>query len=105
MAIEVDPPVSPRDFDDVRWYLLHRDVSVFRDEEGCWYVEFATPCEELDSDGRCRRYATRPALCRDHGKEPGSCEFFRTLYTERFETVDEFEHWLAEGRGNASPRA
>ncbi len=98
LATEIDAPESRRDLDDIRWYLLHRDVSVFRDAEGRWYLAFASPCEALDESGRCRIYADRPQLCRDHGRTPGSCEASGPLYREQFRTVAEFEAWLeAEG--------
>jgi len=98
LATEIDAPRSNRDLDDIRWYLLHRDVSVFIDAEGAWFLAFDTPCRELDAAGRCRRYADRPQLCRAHGQEKGSCEFFRPLHTVRFTTVAEFELWLASRR-------
>jgi Fe-S-cluster containining protein len=95
MAVEVDAPEDDRDIDDVRWYLLHRDVSVLVDREGAWFVAFHTPCEALGPDGRCTRYATRPVLCREHGRPPEACEYEAELFPLRFDTVEEFERWLA----------
>ena len=94
MAIQVDTPESDRDYDDVRWYLLHRGVSVFRDADGAWYVEFPAPCERLDAEGGCRSYADRPALCREHGEPPETCEFHGPLYDTRFETPADLQNWL-----------
>ena len=34
MAIKVDTPRTADDYDDVRWYLLHRDVRVLVDTDG-----------------------------------------------------------------------
>jgi hypothetical protein len=47
VAVEFDPPTVPRDYDQIHWYLTHRDVSVYIDWEGDWYVEFKTLCEHL----------------------------------------------------------
>ena len=43
IATEIDEPTCKRDYDNVRWYLLHKDVYVFVDHDDCWYVEFETP--------------------------------------------------------------
>jgi Fe-S-cluster containining protein len=94
LATEIDPPRSKRDYDDIRWYLLHRDVNVFLDAAGSWFLAFNRPCRELDAAGHCRRYATRPQLCREHGRQAGSCEFYGPLHSVRFSTIAEFEHWL-----------
>jgi len=95
MAIEIDRPVDERDVDDVRWYLLHRDVSVRIDADGDWYVAFETPCEALGSAGQCSRHDERPQLCRDHGESPESCEFHGALFAEQFNTLEAFEAWLS----------
>jgi len=95
MAIEIDRPLDDRDVDDIRWYLLHRDVSVCIDADGDWYVAFETPCEALDNTGQCSRYDTRPQLCQDHGELPGTCEFHGPLFVEQFKTLADFESWLA----------
>lgn len=94
LATEIDAPRTKRDIDDVRWYLLHRGVSVFLDAEERWFLAFESPCRELGPAGRCRRYAERPRLCREHGREPGTCEAQGPLYRVRFTTVEEFEAWL-----------
>lgn len=94
LATEIDPPRTKRDYDDIRWYLLHRAVSVFLDAEGSWFLAFDSPCLQLSTTGRCRSYATRPRLCRAHGREPGSCEFHGPLHRTRFATAADFEHWL-----------
>ena len=71
MAIEIDEPVTKSDFDDIRWYTAHRGVSVFV-EDGCWYVNFATRCNFLNSDNKCDIYETRPKICRNHDRS--ECE-------------------------------
>lgn len=100
VATQIDEPTGKTDYDHIRWYLLHKDVYVFKDHEGDWYIEFATPCAELAQDGRCGRYDARPRICRRHGEEDAACEFHSDdePYEIRFATAAEFECYLeAEG--------
>ncbi|MDX9981999.1 MAG: YkgJ family cysteine cluster protein [Lentisphaeria bacterium] len=93
MAIKVDTPRTADDYDDVRWYLLHRDVRVLVDTDGIWYVAFDTPCERIGKDGRCLQYDARPQICRDYPKG-NPCEGTSALFVHDFNTVDEFDGWL-----------
>lgn len=72
LALPIEEPESARDYDDLRWYLLHKDVSIFV-EEGEWYVQFQTTCKELGADNMCTVYETRPKMCSDY--EAGSCDY------------------------------
>jgi len=94
VAIEIQAPSAKEEFDHIRWYLLHRDVQVFIDHEGGWFVEFVTPCEELDADNRCSVYDRRPEICRSHGNPPEVCEMQGTPYVELFHTPEEFDDFL-----------
>jgi uncharacterized protein len=71
VALEIDRPTTREDFDQIRWYVLHRNVSVFIVDSGDWYVQFDTACEWL-KDERCTHYELRPELCREY--DPESCE-------------------------------
>lgn len=70
-ALQIDEPTTERDFDDIRWYLAHEDIVVFV-EEGAWYLEVRNVCRHLGEGNRCRIYASRPAICREHSTE--NCE-------------------------------
>lgn len=72
LALPLDKPTSQRDFDDIRWYLMHEGVTVFV-EEGDWYVQYQTRCKNLGADNLCMVYETRPGICREY--EPGSCDY------------------------------
>ena len=91
VAIEIDTPTTKKQYEDIRWYLLHENVSVFVDHNHCWHVEFKTRCRALGDDHCCHEYETRPQLCRDHGWPIGSCEFFDSPYKYRFQSLEEFE--------------
>ena len=68
VSIEIDEPTNKEDMDDIRWYLMHKNVNVYIDEDRDWFVEFQTPCEGFDRE-RCEIYDDRPKICRDHGKD------------------------------------
>jgi len=99
IAIEIDRPESDSEFDIVRWYLLHRNVSVFV-EAGRWYLQFETDCRYLDGDARCTIYATRPQTCRDHS--PSECERHGEL---EYEVVLKSAEDLARYRAQLEPDA
>jgi len=77
IALPLDKPTTVRDFDDIRWYLMHQGISVFV-EEGDWYVQFQTRCKNLGMDNRCEIYDSRPQICRTY--EPGECDYAGGTY-------------------------
>jgi hypothetical protein len=99
VATQIDTPDCKRDYDNIRWYLLHRDVYVFIDHDDDWYLEFETDCTELDDNHRCVNYDSRPRLCRLHGEDDdGPCEFAtdEEPFKIRFANAREFEAYLDE---------
>ena len=72
LALPLDKPTSARDYDDIRWYLMHQGVSVFV-EEGDWYIQYQTTCKKLGPDNLCTIYETRPAICREY--QPNGCDY------------------------------
>jgi Fe-S-cluster containining protein len=77
VAVPLDRPRTVRDYDDVRWYLMHQGVTVFV-EDGDWYIQYQTRCKNLAADNRCGIYTTRPVICR--GYEPGDCDYAGGAY-------------------------
>ena len=97
LAMEIDRPTSKREYDQIRWFLLHRNVFVFIDHDKAWYLEFETPCEALDPDTHhCTKYDERPRICREHGEQDvPECDFHgEEPHIARFATTDEFEAYL-----------
>ena len=62
-ALPIDNPSTARDYDDIRWYLCHENVTIFI-EEGQWYIGISNRCKHLQADNRCGIYETRPTDCR-----------------------------------------
>lgn len=68
-TVPLDKPEDDTDIDAMVWYLLHEGVSIFIDDEGDWFVNVTARCRELQADGLCGVYRTRPQICRDHTDE------------------------------------
>ena len=90
-ALPIEEPVSRKDFDYIRWYLLHDRASVFVDEDQ-WYLLVHTTCKHLQADHRCGIYETRPRICREYTTK--ECEFeddwCYAVYFETPEQIDEY---------------
>ena len=71
-ALPIDTPETRRQFDYLRWYLLHGNCSIFV-ENGTWFLTVHGDCEHLLPDHRCGIYETRPDICRGYSNE--SCEY------------------------------
>ena len=103
-ALEIDKPEHPKDFDDLRWYLLHDRTAIFT-EGRSWFVQIFNKCSWLGDDGRCQGYEQRPSICREY--ENDWCDYDETRGGDKskpdpdltFHTVAELEayrdRWVA----------
>ena len=107
LAIPLDVPTCARDYDDIRWYLMHHNVLIFV-EDGDWYVQFQTTCKNLGADNLCTVYETRPAICREY--EAGSCDYaggsygYDHLFTHPKQMEDFYTKRTGKKLGVAKPR-
>ena len=86
-ALPIDTPSTFRDYEYLRWYLLHDRVSIFT-EDGDWYLLVHTVCEHLQLDHRCGIYETRPLICREYKTD--DCEYDDDwTYEQYFETPEQ----------------
>lgn len=77
-ALPIETPESKSDYDDIRWYLCHEDITVFV-EEGDWYLNIKNRCRHLSKeDYRCRIYDKRPKICR--GYRHSDCDYTQGDY-------------------------
>lgn len=107
IALPLDKPKTKRDFEDMRWYLLHRNVTIFV-EDGEWYIQFTTSCRHQLPDNRCGIYETRPTICRVYSTE--ECEYhageyeYEHLFTEP-EQIEEYGRtWIRRRKERAARR-
>ena len=77
-ALPIETPETKEDYDDIRWYLCHKDITVFV-EEGDWYLNVKNKCRHLTEKGhRCDIYEKRPGICRKY--KHGDCDFVEGEY-------------------------
>ena len=96
VALAIDTPTCKSDYDNIRWYLMHKDVTVSIDNDGEWILQFDAKCENLGSDQSCVSYDDRPKICRDYPDKDSFCEFETDELPHKllFTTVSEFEKYL-----------
>lgn len=95
-ALPLDDPENKRDFDDMRWFLMHPGNYVYV-EDGEWFLNIAANCKFLAADGRCEAYEKRPQICREHGNGEDPCEFHADYqYDDLFCEVKDMERYAVE---------
>ena len=91
-ALPIEKPKTRDDFDHIRWYMMHGDVSMFVDG-GTWYLMVHADCKHLQADHRCGTYETRPGICRTYTTD--ECEFDNdACYDQLFETPEQIEEYM-----------
>ena len=94
MALPVDTPVDREDFDDIRWYLIHRGVSVFVDKDD-WYINIKNKCKYLSAKNhRCKIYEKRPKICREHKMIDCECTCDEYDYGLHFTNDKQMEEYI-----------
>ncbi|MGL4594153.1 MAG: YkgJ family cysteine cluster protein [Thermoguttaceae bacterium] len=91
-ALPIDKPENWREYDQIRWFLLHDRATVFVDDQ-TWYLLVHSKCKQLDdATNRCHIYETRPKICREYSSE--RCEFEDCyVYDQYFEHADQIEEY------------
>lgn len=91
-ALPIDLPTERKDFDFIRWYLLHDRATVFVDDQ-VWYLLVHTTCKHLQADYRCGIYETRPEICRAYSTE--NCEYDDDwCYEQYFESPEQIVDYV-----------
>ncbi|UCG46834.1 MAG: YkgJ family cysteine cluster protein [Phycisphaerales bacterium] len=86
-ALEIDTPEDRGDYDDIRWYLCHKDITVFV-EDGEWYLNIKNKCRHLsEKDNRCRIYEKRPKICRKY--RLSECDYVEGSYDYELHFTDD----------------
>jgi len=91
-ALPMDRPKTRKDYDYIRWFLLHERASAFI-EDGTWYLLVHTRCKHLLPDNRCGIYETRPEICREYTTD--DCEYDDDwVYEQYFETAEQVAEYM-----------
>lgn len=86
-ALPIDKPTEWRDFDHLRWFMLHGRVGAFV-EDDTWYLVVYADCDKLRPDQMCGIYETRPDICRAYTTD--SCEYDdEAVYDQFFEVPEQ----------------
>ena len=91
-ALPIDTPESRREYDFMRWFLLHERAAVFVDDDA-WYLLVYSKCNHLDdATNRCGIYETRPKICREYSST--KCEYEdHYVYDQYFELPEQVEEY------------
>jgi len=77
-ALPIETPEDREDYDDIRWYLCHKDITVFV-EDGDWYINVKNKCRHLsEKEHHCLIYKNRPRICR--GYKTSDCDLVEGEY-------------------------
>lgn len=68
IAVAIDGPDTVKAATEILWHLYHDYVTVYRDSEDEWMVQFESRCRHLQDDNKCAIYETRPHICRTYSE-------------------------------------
>ena len=93
-ALPIEDPEDWDDYDDIRWYLTHENISVFL-EDGDWYINVDNKCKYLsEKDYKCGIYDKRPNICRGYTMD--DCDFTGSEYDYElhFKSAAQMEEYM-----------
>ena len=99
-CFEIDEPEDVDEFEDVRWYLCHKGVSVHIDEDDKWFIAIMNPCRFLGGDMRCGIYPERPLICRKYDTDNCDQTAGDYGYKAEFKKPEDLEAYAREKLGN-----
>ncbi|NIP86943.1 MAG: YkgJ family cysteine cluster protein [Planctomycetales bacterium] len=105
-ALPIETPEERKDFEYLRWYMLHGDTTIFCEDDD-WYLMVHNRCDHLLPDNRCGIYDTRPAICREYTTD--DCEYEDEWTYDRYwetpEQMAEYAEAVASRKKGASLRS
>ena len=106
ISVFIDTPRSNADFDEIKWFTAHENVTVYKDHEKQWIVEFSTPCIYIEKGNTCRMYGSHPDVCSAY--KPETCTFNTkgVVWDKiRFTCPDDVEDFLEKRRKKRKKKA
>ena len=86
VALPIEKPKEKSDYDDIKWFLCHENITVFV-EDGDWYINIKNKCRHLKKDNRCVNYENRPNICRKY--RHSDCDFTEGEYDYELHFTDD----------------
>ncbi len=98
VAVEVDAPDTPWQYDQYVWLLYHKNIWMYVEKGNHWYVQFETVCDKLSPTGQCTVHGEHPVLCKKY--DARSCERRGELsdVIARFQDGQDLVRWIAAQR-------
>ena len=96
-GLQIDTPRAKSEFENIRWFLAHKGVTVFV-EKRKWYLEFVSRCTYLTKNHRCKIYNKRPLICREHSFTTCETALDKYGHDHIFKNMKEFDKYLAKRR-------
>lgn len=92
IVLDIDTPEELKDFENIKWYVVHKNTEVFVDDEGVWNIRFLTKCDQLDKNNKCKIYQTRPEICKEFSSKtcPQNKEYEEILTFKKIEDVEDY---------------
>ena len=85
-------PKRDIDFEELKWFLCHKNVIVYIDYDNVLCVEFRTLCNFQDpKTNRCMIYKKRPKVCAKHNPKRCEVNVHGTYYRIMFRTVEDID--------------
>jgi Fe-S-cluster containining protein len=94
-ALPIENPKTPKQYDDIRWYLCHENVVVFIEKKQ-WYIGIMNRCKHLQGDNRCGIYEERPRICRSYSTD--NCDYHGGEYDYEalFTSAEQLQRYATE---------
>ncbi|MGN6506892.1 MAG: YkgJ family cysteine cluster protein [Tepidisphaeraceae bacterium] len=102
IALPLDNPEDVRDYDNIRWYLMHENIVVFIEDDQ-WYIGMFTKCKHLQPDNRCGVYLTRPRICRSYTTDNCDWHGGEYDYQELFTSAEQLRVYAEKQLGRSLP--
>jgi len=104
ITVPLEVPETLDDFENIKWYVAHKNIEVNVEEDGLWYIKFFTDCEHIDKNNLCKIYKNRPKVCREHKTK--SCEKYnKENFLLTFKNIKDVEGYIQnvfkKGRHNS----
>ena len=94
VMFEIDEPDSIEEFENIRWYVAHENISVVFDD-GEWMLYIKNKCSYIDENHRCSIYDKRPELCRKYDHK--DCDMVADdCFDLHFETIKDVDDYVVE---------